>query len=217
MVMKKVEQREASVQKLLEAALRLFVSQGYRSTTLDRIAAAAGLTKGAVYFYFGSKEALLLELLGRVEAIVVDDAIKAIERAGPSAVDQVIRFLHMQAKLGVTHRDEVLLLILMSLEFGECDGAVRDRVNAIYLRLRRQIERVIRAGQEAGEFRRDLPVRDLAAIVMANHDGTFLEWYRRSTMLNGANLVRALRTFVIEGLTYKVARSAKAAQRAARR
>jgi AcrR family transcriptional regulator len=47
---KKVEQRQASMELLLEAALRLFVSQGYRSTNLEQIAGAAQLTKGAVYF-----------------------------------------------------------------------------------------------------------------------------------------------------------------------
>ena len=45
---------------LLDAALRLFVSQGYRSTNLEQIAGVARLTKGAVYFYFRSKEAVLM-------------------------------------------------------------------------------------------------------------------------------------------------------------
>ena len=58
----KVEQREASLEKLLSAARHLFVSKGYASTTLEEIAAAVEMTKGSVYFYFGSKEAVLLEL-----------------------------------------------------------------------------------------------------------------------------------------------------------
>jgi AcrR family transcriptional regulator len=56
---------------LLQAALRLFVSQGYRSSNLEQISGAAQLTKGAVYFYFGSKEAVLLELLRRVQDVGV--------------------------------------------------------------------------------------------------------------------------------------------------
>lgn len=197
---KKIEQRQASIEKLLDAALHLFVSKGYRSTNLEQIAGAADLSKGAVYFYFGSKEAVLIELLNRVQTAVFDKAIKAVEQAGPTMTDKLVAFLHNAAKLGITHRDEVLLLILMSLEFKEREGKVRDCVGRIYRRTHVLIERLIRAGQKSGEFRNDVPVRELAAIVMANHDGTFLEWYRRSDSLKGTDVVRALRSVVVSGL-----------------
>lgn len=197
---RKREQRLASTQRLLDSALQLFVSQGYRSTNLEQIAGAARLSKGAVYFYFGSKEAVLLELLGRVQAIVVDEALAAARKAGPAAADQIVAFLHHQAKLGVTHRDEVLLLILMSLEFGGTRGAVSRTTRSIYQRLYAFVEKLIRAGRAAGELRADLSPRELASIIMANHDGTFLEWYRRSGSLRGTALVRALREVVLSGV-----------------
>lgn len=194
------EQRQHSVEKLLGAALRLFVSRGYGATTLERIAAAARLTKGAVYFYFGSKEKILLELLKRVEPIVVDEVIEVTERAGPSAVDGMVAFVNNQAKLGIARRNEVLLLILMSLEFGGGRGAASKAIARIYRRLHRHVESLIRRGQKSGELRNNVPVRELAAIVMANHDGAFLEWHRRDEVLQGANLVRALRSILLYGL-----------------
>ena len=48
---------------MLSAALKLFVSEGYENASIDEIAAQAGLTKGAVYFYFKGKLALLHALL----------------------------------------------------------------------------------------------------------------------------------------------------------
>jgi AcrR family transcriptional regulator len=197
---KKADQRRTSVAKLLAVALRLFVSQGYRSTTLEQVAAAAHLSKGAVYFYFGSKEALLMELLERVRTLVVDDAIRVAGLAGPSAVERIVAFLHNQAKLGVDRRDEVFLLILMSLEFSRRRDRISRCIAAIYRRLHQYVEALIRAGQQSGEFRTDVPVRELAAIVMANHDGAFLEWYRRAASLNGASLVRVLRSVVLHGV-----------------
>jgi AcrR family transcriptional regulator len=50
-------------QRLLAAAERTFVDHGYAASTLDRIAAAAGFTKGAVYWHFPTKQALFLALL----------------------------------------------------------------------------------------------------------------------------------------------------------
>lgn len=200
---KKHEQREASIERLLGSALRLFVSRGYGSTNLEQIAGAARLSKGAVYFYFGSKEAVLVELLKRVQVIVVNDALKAAEHAGRSAPDRLVAFLHHQAKLGITHRDEVLLLVLMSLEFGGHQGAASRFIGRIYGRLYDFVEKLVRAGQHAGEIRRDLQARELASIIMANHDGTFLEWHRRSHVLAGPALVRALREVVLTGVTKK--------------
>jgi AcrR family transcriptional regulator len=200
---KKREQRLASTERLLRSALRLFVSRGYRATNLEQIAGAARLSKAAVLFYFGSKEAVLLELLKRVQAIVVDEALNAAAQAGREPADRLVAFLHHQAKLGVTHRDEVLLLILMSLEFGEVDGKVRRMTGGIYRRLYAFVERLVREGQKDGSLRSDLRAREMASMIMANHDGTFLEWYRRSGSLGGPALVRALREVVLAGVTGK--------------
>ncbi len=198
---KKREQRLASTELLLKSALRLIVSRGYRATNLEQIAAAARLSKATVLFYFGSKEAVLLELLTRVQAIVVDEALKAAALAEARPADRLVAFLHHQAKLGVTHRDEVLLLILMSLEFGEVDGKVRALTSRIYRRLYSFVERLVREGQKDGSLRSDLRAREMASLIMANHDGTFLEWYRRSGSLGGPALVRALREVVLAGVT----------------
>ncbi len=196
----KKAQREASMENLLGAALRLFVSQGYRHTSVEEIAEAARLTKGAVYFYFRNKDALLLALLDRVETILVDRMRERVAAAGPAASDQLVAFVHGQAQLGVDSADDVLLLILMSFEFSGPGGAIERRVRGIYDKLYAAIEAIIELGKKRGEFRNDIRSREQAAIVMAGHDGTFLEWYRRRDAFNGAELTRALRTTMLTGL-----------------
>jgi hypothetical protein len=58
----------------------------------------------------------------------------------------------------------------------------------------------VSAGQKSGEFRHDVPVREMSAIVQALDDGTFLEWFRRSDHLGGADLTRGLRTTLLNGI-----------------
>lgn len=197
----KVEQRQVSMELLLASALRLFVSQGYRSTNLEQISGEAKLTKGAVYFYFKSKETVLIELLKQVQRIVVDEAIARVEAAGSTPTERLVAYIHYQANLGITHRDAVLLLILMSLEFKERDGEVQDFIAKLYKRQRGFIEGLVKTGQETGEFRADIRYRELAATILAIHDGTFLEWFRRSGSFKGAELVRALRGTLLAGIT----------------
>ena len=50
--------KEARPSEILDAALKLFTEHGYNATTLDQVAKAAGISKGTLYLYYGSKEEL---------------------------------------------------------------------------------------------------------------------------------------------------------------
>lgn len=66
---------------VLDAALRLFAERGYRGTSMEAVAAAAGVTKPVVYECFPGKEPLFRALLEREEQRLLD----AVEDAMPSA------------------------------------------------------------------------------------------------------------------------------------
>ncbi len=67
--------------QLLDVALRLFAERGYRPTTMDDIALAAGVTKPLLYQHFSSKRALYLELVDSVAG----ELVRAISRAASTA------------------------------------------------------------------------------------------------------------------------------------
>ena len=51
---------------LIDAAMDLFASYGYRGTSLARIARAAGVTKGALYWHFADKEEFFIAVVAKV-------------------------------------------------------------------------------------------------------------------------------------------------------
>jgi AcrR family transcriptional regulator len=57
------EQRQETRRRLLDAAAQVFAERGYHAASVDEVAEAAGMTKGAVYSNFSSKEELFLALL----------------------------------------------------------------------------------------------------------------------------------------------------------
>ena len=59
-----MQENSAVRERLLREALRLFTERGYAATTVREIVAAAGVTKPVLYYYFGSKEGLYLEIMG---------------------------------------------------------------------------------------------------------------------------------------------------------
>lgn len=199
----KREQREASMESILRASLHLFVTKGYRSTTVDEIAGRAELTKGAVYFYFPSKSAILMALFDQIEALMVDRMVERVAAAGPSLQDKLIAFMHGQSTVGADKAELVLLYILMLLEFNHAGDEIETRVKGIYQRLCQSVEELMHRGKLTGEFRTDLDTREVAAIIMALHNGTFLEWYCRGESLSGPGLVRALRGVMLNGVMKK--------------
>jgi AcrR family transcriptional regulator len=68
-------------QQLFAVALQLFADRGYRATTMDDVAEAAGVTKPLLYQHFSSKRALYLELVDSV----AHDLLSAVGEATASA------------------------------------------------------------------------------------------------------------------------------------
>ncbi len=57
------KERQKRIRAIIRAALEVFSEKGYDRTTTDEIADYAGLSKGLLYFYFGSKEEIFISLL----------------------------------------------------------------------------------------------------------------------------------------------------------
>ena len=77
------ESKMATRRDLLRAASRLFLRDGFVATSLANIADEAGVTKGAVYSNFASKEDLFLALL--------QEPVSSTEMYSPSRLDKVAR------------------------------------------------------------------------------------------------------------------------------
>lgn len=71
-------------QQLIAVAVELFARRGYRATTMDDIAEAAGVTKPLVYQHFSSKRALYLELVDTISVELLTAVAEAVAQAdGP--------------------------------------------------------------------------------------------------------------------------------------
>ena len=65
-------------ERILREAMRLFWEQGYHGTSIDDITRAAGLTKGALYWHYNSKEDLLRRIITEYEKRFLDGLIQHV-------------------------------------------------------------------------------------------------------------------------------------------
>jgi AcrR family transcriptional regulator len=72
--------KAATRSRLLEAAARVYAAHGFAGATLDDVAEEAGLTKGAVYGHFGSKDNLLVALMEEYVAAEIAEQVALFDR-----------------------------------------------------------------------------------------------------------------------------------------
>ncbi len=101
---------EATRRAVLAAARAAFGTKGYAQTSVDEIAAAARVTKGAVYHHFSGKEALFRAVWAEVEADATGRAATAGDPASPP-IDQLVA--KVDAYLEVALDEEVRQITLI--------------------------------------------------------------------------------------------------------
>lgn len=166
------EDRVIRRQRLVDAAWRRLATSGYHETTVDAVCDEAGVSKGAFYGYFATKQDLFLALLDEETEALNRVAADLAER-DLSGAERVRRFTQAMLKVGDDPGRVQLRADLWSALAG--DPVVRNRfAEAVEDRravLREWITRSIRAGDlRIGEQRANA----LASILIALADGLML-------------------------------------------
>lgn len=176
--MAKKNPREESVASIKDAALLLFARKGYANASLEDVAWAADFTKGAVYYYFKSKENLLLEILNDIEERSIGATDAAVRNLQGSVVDKITLFNTLQANWAVKCPNDLALLMLTSIESALKPGTVTERVGAIYAKIGKLLTDIIDEGKAQGTIRQPVATEDVVLGISAVHDGNMLLWYR---------------------------------------
>jgi AcrR family transcriptional regulator len=140
---------------LLEAAFRVFALRGYRASRLEEVAAEAGLTKGAIYYHFDSKEDLLRRAVKHRHKTIFRDIEEEVGGMdGPASVK--IRYVLRQFWRHVLEPEWGHAFRLMVGEVGvEFPALLRMWAEEGPIQGWTLVRRLIEEGVEAGEFRRD--------------------------------------------------------------
>lgn len=168
--------REATRQKLYEAAVTLIAEQGFSATTVDEIAERAGVAKGTVYYNFASKSVLFEELLRHGVGLLTSslrDAAEQTAREGGSRVDA----LDAMVRAGLVFVDRYPAFTqLYVAELWRTNRAWQSTLTAVRQQAVAVVEDVLREGMENGEFSDEIDVRLAAAALVGMVLVAALDW-----------------------------------------
>lgn len=154
--------REFSEEKIAEAAIGIFMSKGYRATSIQDVVEATDIKPGSLYGAFGSKAGLFHAVLDRYDA--TSPVLSVIEHAETAPPRETITGLLSdiaEGRPGVK-RPRGCLVTNSATELAGADDMMAARVRKSLRRLEDALCRLIERGQESGEFAGGLPARELA-------------------------------------------------------
>ncbi len=179
---------------LTEIAINCFARHGYQGTSIDRIAREAGVTKGAIYHHFRSKEDLL--------AAAVRDRIGEFETrvqnaCRDAAPDESLRRIAEVCAEHARSEDRPRFAIKLMVESIETNAPVLEEMRGMMRRFRAFLRNIVRAGQDSGLLRSDADADAVAAAYTSAVIGAETQFYLDPKRFS---LEHTLETFVSQML-----------------
>jgi TetR/AcrR family acrAB operon transcriptional repressor len=181
MVRRTKAEAQATRCSILDAAERLFQSRGVSRTTLQDIAVAAGVTRGAIYWHFKDKGDVVNAMLSRVCLPMEASAARLGADTGGAPTAPLTRLREHLAEVfervaADAQVRRVLEITTRKVEYLEELATVREHQRQVRSDYLARLEGALAAAQQSGEIGTALPARELAIGVLALLDGLIQNW-----------------------------------------
>ena len=168
--------KDARRTQILNAAVRCFARRGYYATTIEDLVAETGLSRGALYLYYPSKEALYLAISERWNC-GMEEAVRArlTPDLSPSAILRLLIAVtgeHVQAEA------DACRVLMEGWNLSHHIPALAERAKRQQEHSIEALGQLLRAGVATGEFRADLEIEIQARILIATLHGLMVQWHR---------------------------------------
>ncbi len=163
--------------RLADAAVELFYARGATATTVRDITAACGLTPGALYNHFSSKDHLLYLLVRDVHRQVNTEMAAVLAGAGPDPAEQLVAMVRFLVGHTAVFKKRSRVA---NREFTALAGERRQEIRGLRRQLRDRLSGTLLAGAELGVFDlaggNDAPSATLASATISNMCVHISEW-----------------------------------------
>ena len=205
------ERREDRREAIFQAAVECLAQHGCAGTNMRTIAEAVGLTKGGLYPYFDSKEAILLAIAERY----LDSQVSLIApRQGVGAREQLEAFMESYKQSAQDPGANAARRAVVDLWLSAGDiPAVRANIQQRHSRYLESLAGLVRRGQEEGVFRRDVPPEHAAGLILAARDGMLFQAVKLGVAVPIPELTDCLRRALVEYLATRPGAAAPAEPR----
>lgn len=183
--------------QIIESAIKVFAREGFANTRMEDVAAESGLSKGLLYWYFKSKEDIIIaiaDLLFSAEFRKMQN----LSIDGQTSHDCLENFLDIFVKdLQTIIKLSPVIYEFYALAFR--NKAVRHVMHEYFQRFMMIMEPIILHGMEQGEFVSG-SARQVTIAIGASFEGTLLLWSYAPDIIQPEQQLRANLDIIVRGL-----------------
>jgi len=194
-----MKRRSDTENKIIQAALEIFVRKGYHGTSVHEITAKAGLTKGALYSHFNSKGDLLLRIIEEFKSRFIGGMIDTLKNSPGNALNRIHDVISFNSRFALENQYLCVFLTFLTTELNT-DVDFEPALKGVYLEYRKVISEIVSLGIRQGLFKKNLDPDVTALTFMALHDGVLHQWVLNRYHLDGELYVRTFREVFLHGL-----------------
>ncbi len=173
-----------SSERLLNSAVKLFVKKGYRGSSVAEITKDAGLTRGALYCHFETKEHLAREIFKLFEEKYLNNMIAYIKGKGMTASEELERMIQFNIRFAGENPDLCLFMTSISAEISGSRNRLEPYIKSVYRRWHEFITGILKEGKRTGEFKREIDPEMMALVIIGVHDGILLQKQRNQEIID---------------------------------
>ncbi|KIL53044.1 TetR/AcrR family transcriptional regulator [Jeotgalibacillus campisalis] len=183
-------------EKITEQSIILFEKKGFSETSIQDIVEANGVTKGTFYYYFSSKEQLLMDIQLRYIEDLLDQQERIMSSTGSDCKTKLYEMIYMLLRNIKTQGASAKIF------FREMRNLNEERLSQIIPKrdaFRLRIEQLLREGIEKEEFQEDLNVSIATFGVLGMANWSY-QWFSPDGELSEEEIAHIFTEMILKGI-----------------
>jgi len=154
-------------EEILDKALDVFVVEGYKDTTFQKIAERCGITRTILYIYFNNKKEIFASCIKRFMNKLEHEILLIAEAQDRTSAEKLVAIGEMVVQ--ICEKESRLLSVVLDylLKLKTAGGDPDERVRRRTIRMRHILSYIIIEGKKKGEFSRDISVKATSELFYA--------------------------------------------------
>jgi AcrR family transcriptional regulator len=183
--------------QILDAAMNTFSNLGFHKARMSDIAEASGLSKGSLYWYFDSKDAIILSLLQRVFEPELQD-FRALLTDSRSAEVRLQEYV-ARASDDIVNMLKWMPLVYDFIALSFRQKSIRNAISSYYKQNMEILVNLIQQGIDSGEFQ--VENGEEAAIAIGSIlEGTIVLWFYDPEQINLKKHIKTNANLLLKGM-----------------
>jgi TetR/AcrR family transcriptional regulator, fatty acid metabolism regulator protein len=188
---------------IIRESTRLFLANGFRGTSVKEITEAVGIGRGTLYWYFKSKDEILITIFQKFETELLDKLRETVRNCKGNFTTKYRLFHKVSTEFARDNRDLSLAFNTLLNEMSGTNTEAEKVAKAVYEKFHLIVEHMLEEGKRDSSVNKKVDSVLYAHAVIACHTGMLVQWLVNGESMDVRAFVKTVRDFILKGITNK--------------